>query len=92
MGLEREGYDEQIERNAAAERVARRDRWRSLGRSLVELLLSIAVGFALIGYSAHTRDEALGRTLFDVGRLAWIAGVLVTLLAAYRRGERRGDW
>lgn len=92
MSTPRVGYQEQIERNRLSERAARRDRWLSMGRTLVELVLAVAVGFGFIAFSAHTRDEELGHMLFRVGQLAWIAGVLFALLAAYRRGERRGDW
>lgn len=92
MSLPRPGYEEQIARNARTEGDAGRDRMLSLLRSALELLLSVAVGFGVMGYSVHTRDEVLGRQLFQVGQLAWIAGVVTTLLVAYRRGEKRGDW
>jgi hypothetical protein len=92
VSLPRPGYEEQIARNARAERDAGRDRMLSLLRSALELVLSVAVGFGIMAWSIHTTDEVLGRQLFRLGQLAWIAGVVTTLLVAYRRGERRGDW
>lgn len=92
MSLARPEYEAQVARNALSERAARRaTRW-SLVRTAVELLASIAFGFSFIAFSAHTRDPVLGRQLFHIGQLAWVAAVTTTLLVAYRRGERRGDW
>jgi hypothetical protein len=92
VSLPRAEYEAQVERNARTERDARRAlRW-SLLRTCLELVLSIAFGFSFIAWSAHTHDPELGLQLFHIGQLAWIAGVMITLLVAYRRGERRGDW
>jgi hypothetical protein len=92
VSLPRPEYEAQIARNLQADRDAGRDRMLSLLRSALELVLSVAVGFGIMAFSVHTQDEVLGRQLFRIGQLAWIAGVVTTLLAAYRRGERRGDW
>ena len=55
------------------------------------------IGFAAIGafcvmWSFHTKEYALGRAAFFAGIGIANGGVVFTLLAAYRRGERRGDW
>jgi hypothetical protein len=51
-----------------------------------------AVGTFFIAWSAHTTDETLGHAAFWGGLGIGNAGIIFTLLAAYRRGEKRGDW
>jgi len=51
-----------------------------------------AVGTFLIAWSAHTTDEVLGLMAFWGGLGVGNTGIIYTLLAAYRRGEKRGDW
>ena len=50
------------------------------------------LGLAGIAWGVHTTDEALGQMAFwggvGVGNVGW----LFSVLGAYRRGERRGDW
>jgi hypothetical protein len=46
----------------------------------------------LIAWSAHTTDEVLGHAAFWGGLGLGNSGIIYTLLAAYRRGEKRGDW
>lgn len=75
-----------------AEREARRDYWRDMGRTAVHLALSVAAGLALIGWSFHTNDETFGRIFWLAGQGVWLSGVLWSLLSAYRRGHARGDW
>lgn len=92
MSLPRPEYEEQIARHLDTERQARRDYWRDMLRMVLQLTFWVAAGLLLIGWSLHTRDAALGAVLFLAGQTVWLSGVLFTLLAAYRRGERRGDW
>jgi hypothetical protein len=40
----------------------------------------------------HTDNPDVGRVLWLGGQGVWLGGVLFSLLAAYRRGEQRGDW
>jgi len=49
------------------------------------------IGLYLLGWSAHTGDEHYGRIAFYSGVIVGNAGILYTLLATYRRLERRGD-
>jgi hypothetical protein len=92
MALERPYEQEQMARDALLEREARRDYWRDIFRTMRHLAFWVAVGLAIMGSALHTHDVVLGRMLWLGGQTVWLAGVLFSLLAAYRRGERRGDW
>jgi hypothetical protein len=72
----------------AADRVRRRD----LARTALECVAWCAAGLACMGWAFHTTDPVAGRAAFYVGVGAGNAGILFSLLAAWRRGERRGDW
>jgi hypothetical protein len=52
----------------------------------------VAIGALCVMWSFHTNEYALGRAAFFAGIGIANGGVIFTLLAAYRRGERRGDW
>ncbi len=79
-------------KSRVAESHARWDtRWDLLLTALLCLLFS-AAGIALIGAALHTTDRWIGRAFFWGGLALGNCGIIFTLLAAYRRGERRGDW
>jgi hypothetical protein len=90
MALERPCEKEIIARDALLERQARRDDWMDRLRVVGQLALSVCAGLALMGMALHTTDVGLGRILWLAGQTAWLGGCLFTLLAAYRRAERRG--
>ena len=92
MSPSRAALEQLAERNAAASREADRDRWRDHLRSSVACLAWAAVGLCSIAWSAHTTDVALGRAAFFGGLGVGNGGIIFTILAAYLRGERRGDW
>lgn len=92
MALERPYEREQMVRNALLERQARRDYWRDILRTVCHLAFWVAVGMGLMGSALHTRDAALGGILWLAGQTLWLGGVAFSLLAAYQRGHRRGDW
>lgn len=71
---------------------ARRDTRADLTRTALLCLAWSALGIALILASARTTIMWVGRAAFYGGIGVGVAGILFTLLAAYRRGERRGDW
>jgi fatty acid desaturase len=81
-----------VERYARSEREARRDTRREMLRALAVIAFWTFCGLALIGMALHVSDATTGRALWLGGHIVWIAGVAATLLAAYRRGEQRGDW
>jgi hypothetical protein len=51
-----------------------------------------AAGIFLLLWSFHTMNAAYGRMAFYAGLAIGNGGWVFTILAAYRRGERRGDW
>lgn len=51
-----------------------------------------AAGIFLLMWSAHTTSIAYGRIAFFAGLAVGNGGISYTLIAAYARGERRGDW
>jgi hypothetical protein len=71
---------------------AERDKWRDYALTAVKCLGWCGVGLFLIAWAVHTTDETLGRAAFYVGIGVGNVGIIYTLLAAYRRGEKRGDW
>lgn len=75
-----------------AHRVARSETARDLLRTCAQMVAFVLAGWVLIGFSLHTTDAVLGRSLWLIGLIVWIPGVLFTLLGFYKRGEQRGDW
>ncbi|HZS59093.1 MAG TPA: hypothetical protein VFA43_07465 [Gemmatimonadaceae bacterium] len=71
---------------------ANRDKFRDYARTALMCFVWCAVGTFFLAWSAHTTDEVLGRAAFWGGLGLGNAGIIFTLLAAYRRGEKRGDW
>jgi uncharacterized YccA/Bax inhibitor family protein len=92
MPIQKEYYDALIERNGKTERSARRDTTRDMLRTMGYLALCVLGGLALIGFALHVSDYAVGIIFWWAGHAVWLSGVLFVLLAAYRRGEKRGDW
>ena len=76
------------EEKVEADRVMRRD----LFFTALQCLFWAAAGLFLLSWSVHTTDKTLGTGAFWAGLGVGNAGIIFTLLAAYRRGERRGDW
>ena len=92
MPTPRKTYDEQILRAEAAHHAARSETYRDLVRTCGHMVFWVLAGWICIAFSVHTSRLALGRVLWWLGLALWIPGVLYSLLAAYRRGEKRGDW
>ncbi|HET7553679.1 MAG TPA: hypothetical protein VFK04_20465 [Gemmatimonadaceae bacterium] len=72
--------------------LANRDKVRDLAFSALLCWFWAGAGLACIAWSLHTTVLWLGKTAFWGGIAIGNAGILFTLLGAYRRGERRGDW
>jgi hypothetical protein len=79
-------------RRRAEQSAAERDRRRDYIITGVLCIGWAALGLALIMWSAHTGNSYLGRAAFYGGLGLGNAGIIFSLLAAYRRGEKRGDW
>jgi hypothetical protein len=85
-------------RDAIAAR-ARVEREQAQGDTLRDLLSTalqcvawVALGLFLIAWAFHTTSETWGRIAFLSGIAIGNGGWIFTMLAAYRRGEKRGDW
>jgi hypothetical protein len=92
MPLPRQLREEMQARNAAAAVEADRDRRRDLLRTAMQCVFWCGLGIFLLLWSFHTTSETYGRVAFLGGLAIGNGGWLFTVLAAYRRGERRGDW
>ena len=84
--------DELISRHRGEHEGAERDRRRDFVRTALICWGWSLLGLAMLGYSMHTSDETVGRLFFWGGLGVGNAGMIFTLLGAYRRGEARGDW
>ena len=92
MPLPKELLEEMSVRRAAAEEEADRIRARDLLRGTLACVGWCALGIFLVLWSAHTTDLTLGKMAFWGGIGIGNGGIVFTLLAIWRRGERRGDW
>lgn len=87
------GMRRDMERRRAEERVeARRATRHDLAWTAVQCVCWVALGLLLIGWSLHTTDPVLGLAAFYGGVGIGNGGWIFTALAAYARGEKRGDW
>ena len=92
MPLPRHLLDQTAVARAREAEQADRDRRRDHVRTALACVGWCALGLLLLGWSVHTTDAGLGGIAFLAGLAAGNGGIVFTLLAAYRRGERRGDW
>ena len=92
MPLPKGLLEEMSVRRAASEEEADRIRTRELVRGTLACVAWCAIGVFLILWSAHTTSLTYGRIAFWTGLGAGNGGIIFTLLAVWRRGERRGDW
>jgi len=92
MSLSRAKAEEIAARRRAEAELARRDTWWDYVLTALMCLLWAALGIFLLMWSAHTTSLTYGRIAFWGGLGIGNGGVLFTLVAAYARGERRGDW
>lgn len=90
--IARDLMEDMIAKRAAEAVEARRDTMRDLTRSALACLGWSLLGVACILWSAHTTDFLVGKAAFYGGIGIGFGGIMFTLLAAYRRGEKRGDW
>lgn len=92
MPLPRAMLEDMGRRRRDESRLADRDRVRDLALTAVKCLAWAAAGLAFIAWSLHTSVMWLGKAAFWTGLAMGNAGILFSLLGAYRRGEERGDW
>lgn len=92
MPLPPDILEELARKRRAESRLANRDRVQDFALTVLYCLLWAAAGLACIAVSAHTTVMWFAKAMFWTGLGVGNAGILFTLLAAYRRGEQRGDW
>jgi hypothetical protein len=92
MPLPRHMRESMAERRRHEAVQANRDKVRDYVVTALTCFVWCGIGTFLIAWSAHTTDVALGNMAFWGGLGVGNAGIIYTLLAAYRRGEKRGDW
>lgn len=84
--------DPRIDEHERAHRQAQVDRRRDAVRTALLCLFWCAAGLALIGLGFHLESSVWALPAFYAGVAVGNAGIILTLLAAYQRGEKRGDW
>jgi hypothetical protein len=90
--IRKELLEEMARVREAAEIEAERARRRELGLAALWCVVWSLLGLFLLGWSFHTSDDRYARPAFYGGIIVGNAGIIFTLLRAYRRGEQRGDW
>jgi hypothetical protein len=92
MPLPQRYRDALVKSHEESERSARRETTRDLLRTCGHIIVWVACGLGLIALALHSTDYSVGMVFWWAAHAVWIGGVSGALLAAYRRGERRGDW
>ena len=92
MPIPLEIREELARRRFAEHREAQRDTRRDYIRTALTCWAWCLLGIAFIAVSFHLTDMATAEVFFWLGLGVGNAGMIFTLLAAYRRGEKRGDW
>jgi hypothetical protein len=90
--IRKELLEEMARSREAAEIEAERIRRRELILTALWCVVWSMLGLFLLGWSFHTSDDRYARPAFYGGIIVGNAGIIFTLLRAYRRGEQRGDW
>ncbi len=92
MPLPAELLEEMSAKRRDEEVAANRDRLLDYFWTAMICLAWSSFGVVSVLWSAHTTSMTYGRIAFFGGLGAGNAGIIFTLLGAYRRGEKRGDW
>lgn len=92
MPLPKEMLEELGRKRREESVLANRDKLHDLAFTALLCWLWALAGLACIAWSLHTTVLWLGRAAFWGGLAIGNAGIVFTLLGAYRRGEQRGDW
>ncbi|HSQ30395.1 MAG TPA: hypothetical protein VLN49_11130 [Gemmatimonadaceae bacterium] len=75
-----------------AERQVSRVYRRELLRVCLECLGSSFLGVFCMGFALHTNDAGYGAIAWWGGMVVGYSGIALSLISAYIRGDRRGDW
>lgn len=80
-------YREMLERRLLATELHERARRREFLLYLLSFTFWTLLGVGIAGWGMHTTQVAYSRAAIEVGILVGNAGILLTLLVAYRRSE-----
>ena len=92
MPLPRHILEDQARRRANENELAQRDAFWDYVRTALTCVMCSAIGIFLVLWSFHTTNMTLGKAAFSAGLGIGNGGIIFTLLGAWRRGEKRGDW
>ena len=92
MPTRKELYEAMAHQRAEEAEEASSETVRDLAISAALCVGWAAIGIVCILWSAHTTSMFYGKVSFFSGIALGNGGVIFTLLGAYRRGEKRGDW
>lgn len=84
--------DELATRHEREHMSAEGDRRRDAVRTALLCMAWAALGIFLLLLSFHLTQGVYANLSYYAGLGIGNAGIIFTLLAAYRRGEKRGDW
>ena len=92
MPMPKKYLDELEAKHLEAERQANRATRSDILRTLRDIFFWTLIGLIVFAFAFHVNDREIGIALSWAARGIAFGGVAFSLLAAYRRGEQRGDW
>jgi hypothetical protein len=92
MPTNKELYEAMQRQREREHEAAERDRRRSLLVSAALCLFWALLGLGCFGMALHTTDRATGEIYRGAAYIVTYGGVSFTLIRAYLKGEKRGDW
>ena len=92
MPLPRHLLEQQQARRDEEATAANRDKFRDYAWTAAQCVIWCVLGLLCIGWGLHTNDATYGKAALYAGVGIGNGGIIFSLLAAYRRGEERGDW
>ncbi len=92
MPLPKRLLEEQVRRHDGEHSAAEGDRRRDALLTALVCMAWAGLGIFLLMLSVRMDASTLARVSYFGGVAIGNGGIIFTLLAAYRRGEKRGDW
>ena len=92
MPIRKDLYESMQRQRDEEHRAAERDRRRSFIATGLMCIVWAALGLVCYAFAFHTTDAGMAEIYKRGAYLLTYGGVSFTLLGAYRKGERRGDW
>ena len=92
MPIEKQLYERMQREREEEHRAAEHDRRRAQIVTCAACLIWAVLGLVCYAFAFHTTDAGMAEIYKWGAYVVTYGGVSFTLLRAYRRGERRGDW